>query len=153
MSFGFKRDSNWRTSGPASMFPQLMYHIQVLARSTSPDMATVLHARPYDEGIEWMKTPTFLVVVLVERHCKSPSIAYKKNIFKRWFSFKNRPVLFQISSTRVIRSVNKTSWIFPAVKSKSHSRPSLRWLVSQIQVQKSTVVVVKYHMPARTYSR
>ena len=52
MSQGFKKSSKWKTNSPAYPFLQLIQQFQVATRSTSPDMATVLHTWLYGRFIE-----------------------------------------------------------------------------------------------------
>ena len=71
MSQGFKRGRKWRTNSSTYPFLQLIYQFQAAARSTSPDMTKVFHARLNGRFIEMqgklrrkkiierMKTPFF----------------------------------------------------------------------------------------------
>ena len=52
MNQGFKRDSKWRTNSTKYQFLQFIWQFQIAAKSTSPDMTTVLHARPSGRFIE-----------------------------------------------------------------------------------------------------
>ena len=49
---GIKRDTNCWTNSPTHLFLQPIWHIQVTAKSTSQDMATVFHARMYSTFIK-----------------------------------------------------------------------------------------------------
>ena len=44
----FKGSSKWRTNNPKYPFLQLIQYIHIATGSTSPDMATVFHAKWYD---------------------------------------------------------------------------------------------------------
>ena len=59
------------------------------------------------------------------------------------FLLKNRPIHFHINITRVIRPVKRNMLSFSSTKKKQGtSGPSSQYLISQIQVQKPTLVVV-----------
>ena len=52
MNQGFKRGGKWRTNSPVYLFLQLIQQFRVATRSTSLDMTTVFHGRPYGRFVE-----------------------------------------------------------------------------------------------------
>ena len=140
MSQGFQRGKKWRTNSPAYSFLQLIQQLQVATRSTSPDLSTVFHAWPYGRFIKIHSNlrrkkrhrtnqgSNFFGGSFSNRDNVRAPIQFRRirqpQHLKRWiFLKKNRPFHFHINSTSVKNWPNETSWVFPALKLKSHFLP------------------------------
>ena len=115
------------------LFLLLIYCFQVAARSTSPCMTTVFHARLYgrftkiksklrrNKFYRTNQSSNFLGGCFSNRYVRAP-IQFRRERqpkhLKRWFFLKNRPIRFYINSTCVIRSVKHNKLSFPSIKIK-----------------------------------
>ena len=102
--------------------------------------------------IERIKAPIFLDAVLAIEIMWEPqtNVEEKVNssILKYYFSSRTDPSIFNPIEPVLLDRSNETSWVFPALKSKSHFLPQC--LADQIQVHKPIQVVVTDQMPDHT---
>ena len=128
MSQGFKRNSNCWTSSPTYPFLKLIQHIHLAARSTSPDMTTVFHARRCGRFIAInsnlrKKKPhrkNECPKCLCNRDNKGGPIQFQREKdpqnLKRWFFVKIRPIYCHINSTTVIHWVKWNQVSFSSIE-------------------------------------
>ena len=133
MSQGFKRNSNCWTSSPTYPFLKLIQHIHLAARSTSPDMTTVFHARRCRRFIAInsnlrRKKPhrkNECPKCLCNSDNKGGPIQFQREkdnrrILKGDFSSRlDLSIVTSIAPQLCIES-NEIKWVFPALKSINH---------------------------------
>ena len=101
--------------------------------------------------MEWIKVPIFLEAVLAIEILYQPqsNLEEKVNpsILKYYFSSRRDLSIFTSIEPVLLDCWNKTSWVFPALKSTSHFLPQSKCLIDQIHVQKPIQIVTADQMP------
>ena len=127
------------------------------ARSTSPDITTVFHARPYLRRRKLHRTnpdSNFLGGTFSNRDNVRAPIQFGRERqpqhSKGGCFLKNVPIHFRINSTSVIRPIKQNQLSFPRRNQQATSCPSPQCLVNQIQNQKPILVVAPDQMPDHT---
>ena len=158
MSQWFKKGSQWRTKSLAYPFLLLIQQFQVATRSTSPDMTTVFHTWPQgrfkeitsnlrrDKLRRMNQGSNFLGGSFSNIYNARAPVQFRREsqhpYFKRWFSPGTDPSPFTSIAPVFLDRSNKTSWVFPALKSTSHFLPQ-----SVVSIQQPILVVATDQMP------
>ena len=114
MSQGIKRNSKWRTKSPAStqMWQQYSIHGHMV------DLQRYKANSGERNFIEQLKAPIFLEAVLA-----IGIMQVNLSILKDDFCSRTDPSIFTSIEPLLLDWSNKTSWVFPALKSTSHFLP------------------------------
>ena len=131
-------------------------------------MTTVFHAWPYGRLIEIQSNlrrkklhrtnqgSIFLGGTFSNRYNVRAPTQFRKtnpsNLKEDFSSRTNSSIFTPIAPVLSDRS-NEISWLFPALKSRSHFLPQSTCLVDQIQIQKPIPVVTTDQMTDHSYSR
>ena len=165
MTQGFERSSKFWTNCSTYLFLQLIQHIQVAARSTSPYMTTVFYGRYYGRFIEIQSKlrKHKLHKMNQDSHFLGGSFGNTDNVRTpvqekqkrnrasasyRLFFLKSSCIQFHFNSTRVISLAkqNKLSF-FQHRNQQATSCSNRHCFIGQIQVQKPTPIVATKQKP------